>query len=148
MTQPAIPTLEYATPPIRSRRWFYFLDFIIVSVFIGGLSFCLLQWVRRFSAVFSDFKTSLPLPTEFLLDISEAFCHDYLWLAAIAIPFIAPLPIARLRRRYSCDGRSPSTVVFIVAEISLVVGLLGIAYALVGYCLMSAVLKLIQSVST
>jgi hypothetical protein len=147
MSLPEVLTLEYASPQIKSRRWFYFVDLSLASILIGGWSFLLLWPLPYFRNIFSDFKTSLPLPTEYLLAFYDLYFDDFLWVGAVALAFIAPLPIGALRQRCRCDTTGPATAVFIIAEIVALMLLLIVALIVSWACLLLPLVKLIQSVS-
>jgi type IV pilus assembly protein PilC len=44
--------------------------------------------VPKFRDIFSDFKTSLPKPTEILLSLSDWIAQDYGWVVIILTPFV------------------------------------------------------------
>lgn len=60
---------------------------IVLAMGLATIIFCMVYVVPKFTSIFAELGSSLPLPTRILIGISDAFIH-YGWFIVIALIFI------------------------------------------------------------
>jgi type II secretory pathway component PulF len=146
MTQAARPLiLSYSSPGKRQASLlYYYLVYLAIVMMptVLVLAFFLLV-VPHFKEVFRDFKTTLPLFTEWTLVLAD-FVRSGFWIAIMATALAVPLLPAALTVR---QVHRPARVMYVLIAlvlmltVSLIGGIVGAA------TLYLPLVKLIQSVS-
>ncbi len=85
---------------LKSRIWSALAyPILLVVLGAGAISFLMMFFIPRFSAIFENMKAALPWPTKVTMAVSYFF-RDY-WMAPLACLVLAPIAWARLRETFT-----------------------------------------------
>lgn len=88
---PPPPPLQLEYSPAR-RPLVHIPLLISLCLFASAFTFLMTSVVPRFEAIYRDFGTKLPTPTQYVLIVSRFVANDYgwvlVWLFALALPIV------------------------------------------------------------
>jgi len=142
------PVLSYNAPPSMAKQFVQTYIWSLILIFFPTVIFACIFFfvVPKFREIFKDFRTSLPLMTQWLLEVSGIIVEYWfatiplLLLLIVAVPILPALYVSAAPGEASLRKRRRQVRAVILLMSILLLGIVVVA-------LMLPLVKLIQSVS-